>query len=65
MVKCEYMEEHQEDIMWLGGYMTINEHENLQIDNGHNIHMGLESYEANDYMPNLDLLISSHWLHIS
>ena len=40
--------------------MTINEHENLQIDNGHNIHMGLESYEANDYMPNLDLLISSH-----
>ena len=64
VVKCGYMKEHQEDIMWLGGYTTINEHENLQIDNEHNIHMGFENFEANDYMHNLDLLISSHWLHI-
>jgi hypothetical protein len=42
-----------------------NEHKNLHFKNECDIHMNTKSYEANGYGYDLDLLIISHYLHVS
>lgn len=34
--------------------MSISEHENVHFDDGQNVHMGSENYEANSYRHDLD-----------